>query len=648
VDSASLIAADGASHLRAKWGTFELTRWNGLGTLPSYIVYVWFTGGRPTAGVVVVGALLTALAAAEIVAGWRVRPDNSRDLLTWSRRTRVIFALSTACWGASMLYVAVPEETVRQSGVLLPLVMIMIASAVYGMYERLVCLLLMVPLGVVTVAGFFIRHDPDATTLTVAAAALVGVSLSLNSGLVRHTRRSISIDIERERLMALLSEEHAELDLRVRRDVLTNAPNRLAFTELVSSAIARREPIALLLIDLDGFKRVNDTHGHGAGDDVLVESVERFGVVVGDRCRVFRLGGDEFAVVLSDLSTASSVAERLVLSMRPPFIVEGAPCSVGASIGIATTDGTLDIDQLLGQADRAMYASKSGGRDRATMFTDGLLGLALTRAELEGALDRNEFVPYYQPIFSSETGELEAFEALARWRRGDGSICSPDEFIPAIESLGLHHQLGGRMFLASLRDRQRLVDEGLIDEGVRVHVNLSPIQLDELDHVEAIASVARDRGYAVDRLTVELTETSLLVDAALARQILELAKTYGVQVALDDFGTSYSSLSLLRETPFDELKIDREFVSGVVDDPVCRAVVAAVVELGAQLGVAVTAEGVETTEQAEALSSLHVHRMQGYLYGRPVPLAQFRILLTPSDLEEDQDRRIVNGPVRSV
>jgi diguanylate cyclase (GGDEF)-like protein len=629
--------------LRAKRGTFELTRWNGLGTLPSYIVYVWFTGGRPTIGVVVVGAMLTILAAAELLAGSRVRPGDDRDLLTWSRRTRLIFALSTACWGASMRYVAVPEETVRQSGVLLPLVMIMIASAVYGMYERLVCLLLMVPLGVVTVAGFFIRHDPDAMTLTVAAAVLVGVSLSLNSGLVRHTRRSISIDLERERLMALLSEEHADLDLRVRRDVLTNAPNRLAFTELVSSAITRREPIALLLIDLDGFKRVNDTHGHGAGDDVLVESVERFGGVVGDRLRVFRLGGDEFAVVLSDMSTASSVAEKLVLSMRAPFIVEGAPCAVGASIGIATTDGTLDIDRLLGQADRAMYASKSGGRDRATMFAEDLPGYPLTRAELESALDRNEFVPYYQPIFSSETGVLVAFEALARWRRADGSICSPDEFIPAIESLGLHHQLGGRMFLASLRDRQRLFDEGLIDEAVRVHVNLSPVQLDDLDHVEAIASIARTRGYAVDRLTVELTETSLLVDGALARQILELAQTYGVQVALDDFGTSYSSLSLLRETPFDELKIDREFVLGAVDDPTCRAVIAAVVQIGEQLGVTVTAEGVETTEQAEALKSLNVHRMQGYLYGRPVPLTQLRALLASKGVGPDAD-----GPVGSM
>jgi diguanylate cyclase (GGDEF)-like protein len=358
--------------LRATRATYDLTRWNGVGTLPSYIIYVTLAGGRWSLGTVLIGVSLGVLAAAEVLVGWHFRPESGRDLRVWSRWSRRIFTPSTALWGLSMVLVVPEGETLRSSGVLLPLVVLVMADAVYGMYERAVYLRLSVPLVLASIVGFQLLQDEDAGILTISTLVLFGISTSLNIGLIRHTRRAIDVEIERERLLVMLSDEHAELDRRIRRDVLTDAPNRLAFVEAVNATHADRRPIALLLIDLDGFKSVNDNFGHGVGDRVLVEVVRRLNAAVGSAERVFRLGGDEFAVLLLDPSSARSTGDLILESMRPTFVVGGANCVIGASVGVALSDGVLDTDVLLTRADRAMYASKAGGRQRVTFYCDEL------------------------------------------------------------------------------------------------------------------------------------------------------------------------------------------------------------------------------------------------------------------------------------
>jgi diguanylate cyclase (GGDEF)-like protein len=613
VDDGVLGSRAVALRARAKRGTHQLMQWNGVAPAPSYVAYVLVAGGRFTRGVVALGVFLVVLGLVEIVLNIRFRPARGRDIRRWSLSSGLVIAASTAAWALSMMVVVPDGVPLRGSGALVMLVALALSAAVYGMYERIVCFTLIAPLIAGAILSYYVRHDPDRVALTLASLILLAVVATMNSQLVRHTREALVNELERERLMTLLAREHAELDRRVRHDVLTGAPNRLAFTEAVEAAAADDRPVALLLVDLDGFKGVNDTLGHAVGDDVLVEVVKRLAVASDSSSNVFRLGGDEFAILSFDVSNASDLAERVIVSLGDRFVEGTRSCRVGASIGIASSEGCTGTDELLGHADRALYASKSAGRNRATLYSAHLPRQTITRQELEQGFERGEFVPHYQPIYSAATGEIEAFEALARWQRPDGTIVSPGRFVPAIESLGLHHVLGERMFLASIRDRQKLVDGGLIDESVRVHVNLSPVQLDGLEHVHSIVAWANQRGYAVDRVTVELTETSLLADADLARKILAVCQSYGVTVALDDFGTSYSSLSLLCEAPVDELKIDHVFVDDLVGNPVCGAIVAAVVELGRRLGVPVTAFGVD--------------RFQGYLYSRPLPLAEFRELL---------------------
>lgn len=252
------------------------------------------------------------------------------------------------------------------------------------------------------------------------------------------------------------------------------------------------------------------------------------------------------------------------------------------------------------------------------------------RDELVNALDRREFVPYYQPIYDRETRRLVAIEALARWRR-DGEVLGPDRFLADIEAHRLHHQLGARMLLAGMRDLQRLQRGGTVGRDVRVHVNVSAVQLDAYRRVNEVERCAIAHGLQMGSLTVELTETSLLHDPALARAMLTTCRDRGVPIALDDVGAGYSSLTMLRTLPVDEIKIDRSFVADVDTDRVSQAIVAGLAEIGHRLGVTVTAEGVERIEQDRMLGDLGVDRVQGYLYARPMSLDDLvRSCRTPS------------------
>lgn len=239
------------------------------------------------------------------------------------------------------------------------------------------------------------------------------------------------------------------------------------------------------------------------------------------------------------------------------------------------------------------------------------------RAVLQRALRDREFVPHYQPILDARTHRIVAIEALARWNRPSG-VVGPDLFLADIERHALHHQLGARMLLAGMRDVQRLRTAQLVDSDTRVHVNVSAVQLDGFHWVAELEECASERGYQLDSLTIELTETSLLQDPALAAMMLGRCRERGVPIALDDMGAGYSSLALLRTVPIDEIKIDRSFVSAVETDVACQAIIAGLVEVGRRLGITVTAEGVERSEQDRVLRDLGVDRVQGFLYATPM------------------------------
>jgi diguanylate cyclase len=552
--------------------------------------------------------------------------------------------------GLSLMYVMPKGVTSIHSAALVPLDAILLASATFGIYQRSMCLVHVVPVYLGQLVAWIVLDDPGIVVLIVGMVGLIVFVLAVNGVLVRGTRSAFELSRERENLLGELNCERADLARQVRVDVLTGAQNRLAFNEAINELAAQNQRCAVLLVDLDGFKSVNDSLGHATGDKLLIESVQRIVAVVGDATAVFRLGGDEFAVALAavDGIAADAMSERIVDAFRTAFILDNRATSVGASVGTAISGQGFDPEDLLAQADRALYASKANGRNRATRFPDRDQGSGrLTRVEIERALEAREFVPFYQPVIDMRTGRVEALEALARWRR-NGQIVTPDGFLAEIEAYKLYHGLGSRMFLKSLSDLQSLANEGLIGDHVRVHVNMSPVQLDGVQHVHDTAQCGKTLGLDPSRLTIEITEAALLRDTKTAQAMLAAARELGVEVALDDFGTGYSSLSLLLITPVHHLKIDRAFVTPVVHDAACQAVISGIVAMAQRLGIPVTAEGVETIEQAAALQKLGVFFAQGYLYAKPMSLADLRTFLGSEGIEEQSPLAAIGGTAWTI
>ena len=494
---------------------------------------------------------------------------------------------------------------------------IVMMSPVFGMFDRQIFLGVSVPVSIGVMFSVWWVGDPYAALIQSGSAILLLVVMSLNKTLVRQTRSGFVSAIERERLVE-------ELDRRVRRDELTKAPNRLAFTELLSVKVSQEQACGLLMIDLDGFKVVNDVHGHAVGDQLLIEVARRIAQLVGRQDRVFRLGGDEFAVIVDEPEQAEEVGHTIVESVSREFDLDGVRVHVGASVGVATLLSAVGVDEVIARADRAMYTSKAAGRNRTTVYRSTNDSYDVSRSAMEAALENSEFVLRYQPIVDLVTGEILAFEALARWRHADASITAPDQFIPHIEANELHQRFGGTMIMTALRDHARLNAAGLLAPGTRVHVNVSPAQLDSVEGVDVIAACVSERSFDLSALTIEITESALLGDRATIASVLAACRSHNVEVALDDFGTGYSSLSVLRDHRVDELKIDRSFTAGAVDDPSCRGVISALVEFARHQTVTLTAEGVETHGQVNELLHLGVRRAQGFLFAQPMAFDELR------------------------
>ena len=418
-------------------------------------------------------------------------------------------------------------------------------------------------------------------------------------------------------------------------DPLTGLPNRSLLLDRLELALARSvrtgENVTVMLIDLDGFKDVNDTLGHGVGDELLRIIARRLQQTLRDADSVARLGGDEFVVVAEtsiDALHAGTVSSRILEALREPVSLVGQQISVSGSIGVmvgnAQQDHTIDAATLLRKADIAMYRAKSGGRNRIEVFSDEMEDKILRRfallEDLQRGLRAGEIVAWFQPIIDISSGQLTSFEALARWIHPERGVIPPLDFIELAEGTGVVHALGQRILEQAVSQLAQWHRSGLVGPHITVSVNVSVRQLLAHDYVEAVAQTLAAYGLAPQNLHLELTET-ILADRQLATGPLLRLRDLGVRVSIDDFGTGYSSLSYLRDLPIDCLKIDRSFVQGLGTDRRDSALVGAVVTMALELGLDVVAEGVETLEQFAQLERLGCQQAQGFLFGRPGPAA---------------------------
>ncbi len=423
-------------------------------------------------------------------------------------------------------------------------------------------------------------------------------------------------------------------------DALTGLPNRSLLMERLDLAIHQRQrrpgyDYAVLFLDLDRFKVINDSLGHLEGDRVLVTVAERVQACLRATDLVARLGGDEFVVFLDgadSLREALGVSERIIAALKAPLAVAGREAVLSASVGIVVGNGEYsEAAQLLRDADTAMYEAKSRGRDRFAVFDAGMHAGALERLQLENdlrrAIERRELVLHYQPIVSLAEGRVVGFESLMRWQHPEEGLRSPAAFIPVAEETGMIRDLDDWALEEACRQMARWQRDAPAPGRLRVHVNLTAQDLRRADLVSRVHGVLAQ--YRVDPgcLVLELTESMLIEDAEDTIALLETLQAMGVGLSLDDFGTGYSSLGYLQRLPLDTLKVDRSFVTGMEDDPRKRQIVEIIGQLSAQLGLVSVAEGVETRAQLHGLRHLGYGLAQGYLFARPLPAAEARALI---------------------
>ena len=415
-------------------------------------------------------------------------------------------------------------------------------------------------------------------------------------------------------------------------DTLTGLPNRSAFGERLAAAArtARKDRgIAVLTIDLDRFKEVNDTLGHPFGDQILKETAKRLRELMREGDVITRLGGDEFAVIqheVVDPVTAGALAERIIEALNRPFQFDGHTVVIGASIGIGLAPrDAISGDELLKLSDVALYRAKEESRGSFRMFEPGMAERMQERRELEAdmrvAIEEGQFVVHYQPLLDLSTGAITCFEALVRWRHPVRGMLQPADFIPIAEDSSLIIPIGEWVL------RQACRDAAGWPAGIKVAVNLSPAQFKRGDLIAVTVSALASAGLEPQRLELEVTETVLLHDEEWVRTLLERLASLGVGIAMDDFGTGYSSLSYLRSFPFTKIKIDRSFVADLIGTADALAIVQATIQLSQKLGMETTAEGVETAEQLDVLTAEGCTHAQGFHVSRPVPASEVHDLL---------------------
>ena len=420
-------------------------------------------------------------------------------------------------------------------------------------------------------------------------------------------------------------------------DALTGLPNRTLLEDRLTqaTALARREgkSVAVFLMDLDRFRNVNDSFGHYVGDRLLEEVTVRLKACLRESDTLARLPGDDFAIsapLIELTHDIDAMAKRLLAAVAEPFQIEGHQVQISASIGVSQFPADAETpDSLLQFAEAAMYEAKRRGRGKhaffSPAFTQATRQLQQLETDLHQAWERDEFVLHYQPIVSTESGAITAVEALLRWRHPKRGLLTPNQFIPLLEELDLMVGLGRWVMKTASRQTLEWRQAGL--PAIRVAINVSSQQFFQGNIVDSVRAVLRETGLDPRWLELELTEGRILDDSPATIKIMRDLKQIGVSLSLDDFGTGFSSLSYLRQFPIDRLKIDRSFIRDIPSQPTAEALVRSILSLGHSLGIACTAEGVETAQQRECLQRLHCSEMQGFLFGAPMTATDCTALL---------------------
>lgn len=436
-----------------------------------------------------------------------------------------------------------------------------------------------------------------------------------------------------------VSEAHAmaiKMTHLANHDALTSLPNRMLLQDRTEQALqhAQRngEKVAMVLLDIDHFKTINDSIGHSTGDDLLKQIAQRLKHTIRSNDTVSRQGGDEFIVLLpslEDIEQAGQFAARLLRVVSEPYWVGAHRFDLSVSIGISLyPDDCMDMESLYRHADAAMYRAKQEGRNRFQFFSteieDTLRSKHLMERRMRDALDRGDFEVFYQPKVDASIFQIVGVEALVRWRDSDGRLISPAEFIPLAEETGLIIPLGNFVMQQACKDGKRWHDEGI---KCRIAINISAVQFNETSFVATVQSILAATEVETTLVELEITEGTLAKDVEQTSATISQLKKFGVKIALDDFGTGYSSLSYLKHFPIDVLKIDQSFVRDMMVDPSDAAIIYAIIGMATGLNLRLVAEGVETREQASTLLQQGCKIMQGYLYSRPLPYEQVSLLL---------------------
>lgn len=436
-----------------------------------------------------------------------------------------------------------------------------------------------------------------------------------------------------------IHESEEKLRKLAEEDTLTQLANRSLFMSRLEHALAsvkRQGSLALLSIDLDGFKNVNDSLGHDAGDELLKQVAERLLSDVRETDTVSRIGGDEFNILLEGVSEAqmvAQIAEKILASISSPFIVKRQEVYISSSIGIsfAVTGTPNSSKNLLKQADLALYRAKFEGKNNYQYFSPELNEASHKKLELGNglhqALKRKEFKVYYQIQADVATNTFIGFEALVRWDHPVKGIIGPDSFIPLLEETGLIIQVSRFVWRESFIQMQEWLNAGVVSKNAVMSVNLSPRQIRDPSLIDTLKTCLDDAKLAGKHVVIEITETALIHESSDILKVLSGFKSLGARIALDDFGTGFSSLSHLKKFPIDIIKIDKSFVSDLLDDQDDACIVEAVIALGHSLNLEVLAEGVETNEILEALHELDCHHYQGYILNKPMPAVQMNDFL---------------------
>jgi diguanylate cyclase (GGDEF)-like protein len=500
--------------------------------------------------------------------------------------------------------------------------------------------------GAVVVAAIimFVGTGTSVMSSTVAMIQGVGggadktlsITMILNVALILFGWRRYR-DLSHEVVERKAAEERATV--LALRDPLTGFHNRRALTEfggeMLHKALKREKTFAMLMLDLDNFKNVNDVHGHAIGDALLKTVAIEISKLMPPNALTARLGGDEFACAftfdLGNQEVVERVAEAIVARLSQPFDADGIFTHISVSLGIAHSAPDCEtIDALMRRADIAMYAAKHQGRNRYSWFDASMERDLQIRNETESGLrsgiPRGEFVPFFEKQIDLTTGRISGFEVLARWEHPTRGLVQPDNFIPIAEETGMIAELSMSVM------HQALAEAKNWDQSLSLSVNISPTQLKDPWLAQKIVKMLVETGFPANRLEIEITESSLFENLALAQSIVGSLKNQGIRLALDDFGTGYSSLAHLRALPFDRIKIDKSFVISIMENAESAAIVNAITRLGDSLGLSVTAEGIEDAAIEERLRQLGCHKGQGWHFGKPASIAHTRTILAEKNL----------------